>query len=82
MYDGAKWQFCNKTHFPSLAADLIASPAFLPYPCPRDNELKLFLNPNFSARLVISNLGSAPGERININGVKASASLNAYSKLN
>jgi len=39
------------------------------------------LNPSFSARLVISNLGSAPGERMKIRGVKASASLKAYSKL-
>jgi hypothetical protein len=43
--------------------------------------LKVFLNPSFSARLVISSLGSAPGDRINISGVYASASLKAYSRL-
>ena len=55
--------------YPSFTANFIALSAISPYPYPRLSELKVFLNPNFSAKVVISNLGSAPGDNININGV-------------
>jgi len=81
MNDGAKWQFWSSTHLPSLTANFIAFSAISPYPWPKLRELKVFLNPSFSARVVISRRGSAPDERMKISGVKASASLKACSRL-
>ena len=73
--DGARWQFCRRTHFPSAIAFLIVFSAIYPWPCPREIAVKLDLKPLSSARLVISIRGSAPGDRMKINGVILSESL-------
>ena len=82
MKEGAKWQFCNNTHFPSNIAPFMAFKANSPWPWPRDKLARLFLNPVFSARFVISRRGSAPGLKIKINGVLQSLSLKVCSRLN
>lgn len=74
MNDGAKWQFWSRTHFPSAIAPWIDFYAIYPCPCPREIIMKFPLNPFESARLVISIRGSAPGERMKINGVNLSES--------
>ena len=50
-------------------ADWIAFSANSPWPWPKERLDKLSLNPTFSAKFVISIRGSAPGLKININGV-------------
>lgn len=73
--DGAKWQFCKRTHFPYFIAFLIALYAIYPCPWPSDKLDKLFFKLSLSARLVISIRGSAPGLKMKIKGVLQSESL-------
>lgn len=82
MNDGAKWQFCSKTHFPYTIAFLIAFDAIYPWPWPSDKLDRLSLNPSFSARFVISIRGSAPGLKIKIRGVWQVESSKACCRLN
>lgn len=74
MKDGAKWQFWSNTHLPSMIAFLMDFSAISPCPCPREIAMKFPLSPLESARVVISIRGSAPGDRMKINGVYLSES--------
>lgn len=54
--------------------------AIAPYPWPNEIYIKVLFFPNLSAVFNISYLGSAPGLKMNINGVKGVPSLIEYSK--
>jgi hypothetical protein len=82
MKDGARWQFWSSTHLPYSIADFIVLYAISPCPWPNDIAVKLFLKPVFSARLVISIRGSAPGDKMKMSGTRAVLSLKACSRLN
>lgn len=82
MNEGAKWQFCSNTQRPYFIDNLIAFSALPPWPWPKDNEANEFLKPNFSAKFVIYKRGSAPGDKIKINGVLQSESVKVCYKLN
>lgn len=70
MKEGAKWQFWSKTQLPSSYAALIALSANSPYPYPSEIYLNLSAyTPILVARLFISILGSAPGDRIKMRGL-------------
>ncbi len=82
MNEGAKWQFCSSTHRPYFIESFIAASAFAPWPWPSDSDAKVFLKPSFSARFVISKRGSAPGDKMKINGVFLSESVKVCYRLN
>jgi len=80
MKETAKWQFWRSTHLPSSTLILIEASAIAPYPWPREICIKVAFLPNLSAVFSISNLGSAPGLRIKMRGVKGVPSLTENSK--
>ena len=69
-----------KIFITSSAETFIDFSAISPYPCPKEIHKNEDLAPCFSANCYISSLGSAPGDKININGVVGDASLIEYSK--
>ena len=75
IYVLAKWQFYNKTQFPSFFAYSIKAVATLPYPYPKDIGFKFYKKSLSFAKFITYYVGSAPEDNTKIIGVLTSESL-------
>mmetsp|Transcript_49832 Transcript_49832/g.161161 ORF Transcript_49832/g.161161 Transcript_49832/m.161161 type:complete len:248 (+) Transcript_49832:1577-2320(+) len=66
IHDTERWQFCKMTHMPCSLPSLIAASALGPWPWPKEIDAMSLLFSSANLYKVLP--GSAPGERMKING--------------